>query len=92
MRLVGADEVEDDVGAAPARRSRRHRPLRAVDDLVGAELGRQPPAALVGVDRDHGARAELAHELERDVADPADADTTAVDPGTARCASRRTAW
>ena len=59
MRLVGADEVDHDVGARAVRRL-AHRVRDAVplaEHLVGAELAREPPAALVGVDRDDRADA-----------------------------------
>ena len=73
--LVGADEVEDEVGAAAAGQvAHRGGGFGSVDDFVRPELGGEPPAALVGVDRDHRARAELADELERDVADTAHPD------------------
>ena len=52
------------------------------EDLVGAELAREPPAPLVGVDRDDGRRAENLQELERDVADAADADQDRGRAGT----------
>ena len=74
MRRVGADEVEHDVGAAAAGQVADgiHR-VDAVDDMIRAELRRELPPPLVRVDRDDVGRRELAHELDRDVPDSADA-------------------
>ena len=74
MRLVGADEVEDEIGAAAAGQL-AHRIDRAVRRAPRRRRApRQAPSALVGVDRDDRARPELAEQLHRDVADAADAD------------------
>ena len=75
MGLIGPDEVEHEVravavGRAPAQQ--RRTPI--VDDLVGAELSREPPPTLVGVDGDHRARSQLADELQRNVTDAAHTD------------------
>src|SRR3990170_1378099 len=74
--LVGADEVEDDVGAAPASQlaDRAGGVFLLAEHLVGAELTREPAPPLVGVDRNNRRGPQHADELKRDVADPADAD------------------
>ena len=75
MRLVGAHEVEDEVGATTAGQlAHGVDRARAVEHLARAELGGEAAAPGVGVDCDRGARAELVQELQRDVADSADAD------------------
>ena len=87
VRLVAADEVDHDVGSRSVRQlphlARDVVPL--AEHLVGAELAREPPAPLVGVDRDDRRRAENLQELEGDVADAADADQ---DRGRARTEAR----
>ena len=83
MRRVGGDEVEHDVRARAARQL-AHRAgdvVLVAEHLVGAELPRQPPPPLVRVDRDHRAAAEPLDELERDVADAADAEHRRRRPG-----------
>ena len=75
VRRVGADEVEDEIRAAAAGQFPHGlRRISGIDDAIGAELPCERAPALVGVDRNDPARSELAHELERDVADTADAD------------------
>ena len=74
MRLVGADEVEDEICAAAGQLAHRGDGAGAIEHLPRAELGREGAPPWVGLDRDGGARAELVQELQRDVADTADAD------------------
>ena len=95
MRLVGADEVEDDVGAGAVGRLADGvgDVVLLAEHLVGAELLREPAAPLVGVDRDDRARAQDAHELQRDVPDAADADHAPWScRGRGAAASLLTAW
>src|SRR5512145_580996 len=74
VSLVGAHEVEHDIGA----RAVRPFPHRIGDvpllpqHLVRTKLARKNATALVGVYGDHRCSPEHAGELERDVADPAD--------------------
>ena len=76
MCLVGPDEVDDDVHPRSVRRLAHGtgdvRPV--AQHLLSAKLPRKPAPPLVGVDRDHGSGAQHAQQLERDVADSADAD------------------
>ena len=95
VRLVGADEVDDDVDAGAVRQlSRGARDVRLLaEDLVGAELAREPAAPLVGVDRDHPGGAEHADELERRCARPRRRRSRPpCFPGSRRGTSFFTAW
>ena len=91
MRLIGADEVEDEVRATSVGQLAYR--IGSLDHLVGAELRREPPPPLVGVDGDHRARPQLADELQRDVPDAADTDDDRRRARERRDARRRlTAW
>ena len=74
---VRPDEVEDDVGTPPVRRLTDCIDRPTVEDLFGAELRGESATALVRVEREDVARAELPDELEGDVphaTDPDDGD------------------
>ncbi len=91
--LVDADEVEDEFGAAAlAQLPDRVDDAVAVDRPVGAQLLGELAAVGMGIDGDHGAGAELAGELQADVADPAGPEDHGGGAGAIRWATFLTAW
>ena len=74
MRLVAADEVEHEIGAAAGQLAHGVDRSGALEHLARAELGGEGPSPRIRLDRDRRARAELVQELQRDVADAADSD------------------
>ena len=94
VRRVAADEVDDDVDAGAVRQlARGARDVRVLaEHLVRAELAREPPAALVGVDATTFEAPSTRTSCRPTCPTPPMPITAAVLPGSRRGTSFLTAW